>query len=102
MTRHETTAEHDGSLTMSGEESGVSLPARAGVRILRVYQAWSTTRPPHCRYDPTCSQYAVEALQTHGLTRGVWLALRRVGRCHPWGGMGYDPVPPRSESGTGA
>lgn len=47
-----------------------------------------------CRYLPTCSEYAAEALATHGATRGSWLALKRLLRCHPWGGSGYDPVPP--------
>ncbi len=48
----------------------------------------------YCRFSPTCSQYAIEALQAHGAVRGTWLSLRRVGRCHPLGGGGgYDPVP---------
>ncbi len=49
--------------------------------------------PPSCRFTPTCSQYAVEALRRHGPLRGSWLTLRRLSRCHPWGGSGYDPVP---------
>lgn len=49
--------------------------------------------PPACRFTPTCSQYAIEALRKHGPFRGSWLALRRILRCHPWGGSGYDPVP---------
>lgn len=49
---------------------------------------------PRCRYLPTCSEYAVEALRRHGAVRGGLLALRRILRCHPWGGHGYDPVPP--------
>ena len=48
---------------------------------------------PRCRYLPTCSEYALTALARHGALRGGWLTLRRLGRCHPWGGSGYDPVP---------
>jgi putative membrane protein insertion efficiency factor len=48
---------------------------------------------PSCRYTPTCSQYAVEAVMKHGIFKGGWLALKRILSCHPWGGSGYDPVP---------
>jgi uncharacterized protein len=47
-----------------------------------------------CRFQPTCSHYFLEAVETHGFWRGSWLGLRRLGRCQPWGGQGYDPVPP--------
>lgn len=55
--------------------------------------------PPSCRYTPTCSEYALEALKLHGPFRGSWLALRRLGRCHPWGGHGHDPVPDARHKG---
>ena len=53
----------------------------------------SPLTPPSCRYTPTCSEYAVEALRRYGPFKGGWLALRRLLSCHPWGGHGYDPVP---------
>lgn len=49
--------------------------------------------PPSCRFTPTCSQYALEALRKYGPFKGLWLTLKRLARCHPWGGDGYDPVP---------
>ncbi len=52
----------------------------------------------NCRFQPTCSSYAMEALETHGALRGGWLALRRILRCHPFGGSGFDPVPPRKRA----
>ena len=61
---------------------------------IRFYQKYiSPLKPATCRFTPTCSQYAIEALRKHGPLRGLWLALRRLLRCHPWGGSGYDPVP---------
>lgn len=61
---------------------------------IRVYQqVISPWLPPSCRYIPTCSQYAIEALQKYGPIRGLWLAIKRILRCNPWGGHGYDPVP---------
>jgi putative membrane protein insertion efficiency factor len=61
---------------------------------IRLYQ-WtiSPLLGVNCRYAPSCAAYAIEAIETHGAPRGLWLALRRIARCHPWGGSGYDPVP---------
>ena len=65
-----------------------------GIVPVRLYQWFiSPLLPPSCRYEPTCSAYAIEALQRHGLIRGAYLTARRLLRCHPWGGCGYDPVP---------
>lgn len=64
------------------------------IGLIRFYQyCISPLTPPSCRYVPTCSQYALEALRRYGLWKGGWLALKRLLRCHPWGGSGYDPVP---------
>ena len=63
-------------------------------RLVRLYQILvSPALPPRCRYLPTCSDYAMDALARHGALAGTWLALCRLARCHPWGGSGYDPVP---------
>jgi uncharacterized protein len=68
--------------------------ARLLLLVIRGYQVGvSPFLPPACRYTPTCSAYAAEAVRRHGAGRGSWLALRRLLRCHPWGGSGYDPVP---------
>lgn len=68
--------------------------ARLLVMLVRGYQvAISPLLPPACRYTPTCSQYAIDALRQHGAMKGSWLALRRLGRCHPFRPGGYDPVP---------
>ena len=73
--------------------------ARILIGLVRFYQmAISPWTPAACRYTPTCSAYAVDALREHGVLRGLWLSVRRVARCHPWGGYGYDPVPSREPS----
>lgn len=62
--------------------------------LIRFYQvAISPLKPPSCRFTPTCSQYAIEAIKKYGPFKGLYLAIRRILRCHPWGGSGYDPVP---------
>ena len=72
----------------------VSPVARPLVMLVRLYQvSLGPFLGGHCRFSPTCSQYAIEALRAHGAVRGSWLIVRRVGRCHPFGGGGYDPVP---------
>lgn len=53
----------------------------------------SPLKPPTCRYSPTCSEYAILAIKKYGPFKGGWLALKRIARCHPWGGHGFDPVP---------
>ncbi|HZH36828.1 MAG TPA: membrane protein insertion efficiency factor YidD [Flavisolibacter sp.] len=64
------------------------------IALIKLYQ-WvlSPLLGPKCRFSPTCSQYGLEAFQKHGPIKGLWLTARRVVRCHPWGGSGYDPVP---------
>lgn len=79
-----------------------SLPRLVFSILVNVYRyTLSPIIGPRCRYLPTCSEYALEALHKHGVLKGGWLALRRIGRCHPWkwlgGGSGYDPVPDNTE-----
>ncbi|WP_341327545.1 membrane protein insertion efficiency factor YidD [Methylotuvimicrobium sp. KM2] len=69
--------------------------------IVRFYRlVISPLLPPSCRYQPTCSEYAIEAITRHGPFKGLWLTLKRLGRCQPWGGHGYDPVPPKEPDTT--
>lgn len=73
----------------------LSWPLIGLVKLYRV--AISPWLGVSCRFQPSCSEYAIEALSEHGVLRGTWLAAKRVGRCHPWGGSGYDPVPGTDE-----
>lgn len=76
---------------LSGCKFALALPLLV---VVKFYQyCISPFTPPSCRYVPTCSQYAVEALRKYGPLKGSWLTLKRLSRCHPWGGSGYDPVP---------
>ncbi len=76
---------------------GLSLPLKGLVHVYR--RLISPLLPPSCRYEPTCSQYALEALELHGPLKGTWLTVRRLSHCHPFtwlgGGSGFDPVPHR-------
>ncbi|MBO6517391.1 MAG: membrane protein insertion efficiency factor YidD [Bacteroidia bacterium] len=64
------------------------------IGLIRFYQlVISPFLPNSCRYNPTCSQYGIEAFAKHGPFKGMWLTIKRIARCHPWGGHGHDPVP---------
>jgi putative membrane protein insertion efficiency factor len=72
--------------------------AKPLIGLVRLYHvALSPWLGMNCRYQPTCSSYAIEALQVHGVLKGSWLAAKRIGRCNPWGRSGYDPVPSVAE-----
>ena len=80
------------------QRPSMSPPARGAHALVRLYQRVTVNRPSPCRYVPTCSTYALDALELHGFVRGLWLTTRRIGRCHPWGGHGLDPVPEPTHS----
>lgn len=71
------------------------LVAKAPIHFYR--KVISPLKAPSCRFYPSCSQYALEAIDVHGVAKGSWLALRRIGRCHPFHPGGYDPVPPKKQ-----
>ncbi|MGC9318779.1 MAG: membrane protein insertion efficiency factor YidD [Armatimonadota bacterium] len=74
---------------------------RLAVGLIRLYQrTFSRVLPATCRFRPSCSEYAVQAMQVHGLLRGTWLSIRRICRCHPFSEGGYDPVPGVEEEET--
>ncbi|CAN5749822.1 hypothetical protein BH24ACT2_BH24ACT2_10960 [soil metagenome] len=78
--------------------SGVDTMSPAAVALRGVFRGWQLVRggrPSPCRFEPSCSQYGIEAVERFGALRGGTLTARRLGRCHPWGGVGLDPVPER-------
>jgi hypothetical protein len=76
----------------------VQLPRTVLIAGVRAYQRFiSPVLPPACRFTPSCSAYAVTALERYGAVQGTWMALRRLARCHPWNPGGYDPVPDRNQ-----
>ena len=73
------------------------------IGLLRIYRTFiSPLYGQVCRYHPSCSAYALQAVTTHGSIRGSWYAVRRLARCHPWAAGGYDPVPPRRDRSAAA
>ena len=83
-----------GDMVQSAANFATNFIVKLMVLPIRFYQKFiSPFTLPSCRFTPTCSQYAVEALRRHGPVKGLWLAIKRILRCHPWGGSGYDPVP---------
>ncbi|HRN40553.1 MAG: membrane protein insertion efficiency factor YidD [Flavobacteriales bacterium] len=71
-----------------------TLISKLFILLIRFYQlSISPMLGQNCRYDPTCSQYAIEALKKYGVIKGGWLGIKRIASCHPWGGHGHDPVP---------
>jgi uncharacterized protein len=82
-----------------GDERARSTPspvARLLLLVVHLYRSTAALRSPRCRFAPSCSSYALEAIKVHGARRGAWLAVRRIGRCHPWnpGGVDHVPTPP--------
>ena len=79
-----------GQFKITGDNSPIK---RILIGFINFYRAFPRNRTPVCRFIPTCSEYAYDSINIHGSLKGSFLSLRRVGRCHPWGGKGFDPVP---------
>lgn len=82
---------------MTSAGRGMSLPAKLITLLIRIYQpTLGLVFGGQCRFFPTCSEYGIQALRTHGAVQGSWLTMKRILRCHPFGWHGFDPVPERS------
>lgn len=89
----------DAGQITSVPQKGPTAVTRALMAAVTGYRRFiSPLLPPRCRFEPSCSAYALEALRVHGAARGLWLAVARIARCHPFHRGGYDPVPPRGAS----
>lgn len=81
-------------MTAQGARGVAALPRRAIMGLIRGYQLFiSPAFPPSCRFTPTCSSYALTSVERYGVFKGGWMAIKRIGRCHPWNPGGHDPVP---------
>lgn len=79
----------------------MSLLATCAIKLVRGYQIMiSPWLGSNCRFHPTCSAYMIQAIKIHGFFKGTWLGTKRLFRCHPWGGQGFDPVPPKNDRQT--
>jgi putative membrane protein insertion efficiency factor len=96
VSRAQPTGDVRSSVAPGDEARPSPFAARMALWMIGIYQQYREGRPTGCRYLPTCSAYADEAIRVHGAGRGTLLAVRRLMRCHPWGGHGIDPVPDRS------
>ena len=74
----------------------MSLVRRGMLGLISLYRMTAPVRTPRCRYIPSCSEYAAEAIENHGAGKGLWLSIRRISRCQPFGSFGFDPVPEKN------
>lgn len=94
------TRHHDDTGHLHHEEERANergLVKRALLKAIELYGLTAPARMPRCRYIPSCSAYTAEAIEVHGVGRGLWFGLRRLGRCHPFGSFGFDPVPEKKK-----
>ena len=83
---------------MNKEVEALKIPKKTAQILIRGYQKVFSFREPTCRYFPSCSEYTNDAIEYHGAGKGIWMGIRRLLRCHPWGNYGYDPVPVRRKN----